>query len=97
MARKKKSEKIEELELQIQKLMKEKEKQLEVLERSIGKLIIKHWDTYDKDDLEKVIISLADNAKEMIAANEEIEANSTQSNNENPTENESTESHQPTY
>lgn len=97
MARKKKSEKIEEIELQIQKLMKEKEKQLEVLERSIGKMIIKHWDTYDKDDLEKVIISLADNAKELLAANEENEENSAQSNNENPTENETSATHQPTY
>ena len=94
MARKRKTEKIEELDSKIQELIKEREKQLERLERHIGKLVIKNWGTYDEENLEEVITSLAENAKELLT--KKVPLNN-QTDTTVPTENSSVDTSNTTY
>lgn len=66
MARKNKIEKLQDIDLQIQKMKEEKAKLLETLERQIGKTVIKEWDSYDEEAIIEFIKLQSENARQFL-------------------------------
>lgn len=81
MARKSKVDKILDIEKQIEKMQQEKALLLEKLERSIGKTVIKEWNSYDEKALIECIKMLSEEAKKLLSTELNDDEQNTNLNN----------------